>query len=701
MTAGDVDPRYGVVDLANTKQIFLLVSLVQPDGKLVVANGQNISRYNIDGSPDLSFGTNGAVALANFAGVTNKPTAIALQPDGKLLFSTGPDRVQTYLVRANELSTLIRLNADGSSDTQFNDNARISGSKFSLGSNVLSVQADGSIITMTDSLMKYDSNGTLQSTSPIESRSYSKFTAVQKDGKILTADQELSPGNGYDYFLLLKRYNLDGTLDKSFGNNGKVSTPGVNFRVTDIAVTDDNKIVLAGANILNQNDPYSVLLRYNSNGTPDGSFGNNGAVVTNIRDGQFDISVAGFGVQPDGKILISGVDRSFPIDNSVLGTPTFVLSRYNVNGTIDTTFGDAGSSRVDSIGQFFTVQADGDILSIGGNGIDGAILSRYASSGTVPLDRNYSGNQNNNYIAGGRGNDFLRGGAGNDEIWGGVGNDTIDGEDGNDSLRGEAGEDKIYGANGDDSISGGDGRDFLHGGYGNDTLSGDANDDFLIGDLGNDLLIGDSLDTTLNGGNDTIFGGDGLDTLRGLFGNDVLDGENGNDSLDGGLGNDNIYGANGNDTLIGGDGNDYLNGGYDNDSLVGGAGDDILVGDQGADTLTGGLGKDIFELTNGQNGLFDRITDFVVGTDKISLSRSSFSALSTLAGTSLDLKLEFAVVGSAPAAETSNALIVYNTADRSLTYNSNGTAVGLGSGGIIAKLDGTVNLSSNDFQITN
>jgi uncharacterized delta-60 repeat protein len=692
MSAGDVDPRFGSVKLSNVSPFSY--SLIQPDGKLVV----NSTRYNIDGSLDLTFGVNGTADLSSIVGRGfYTVTAVAQQPDGKILISTGYDPALLVSTSAAQAPYLIRLNTDGSIDTAFTQNTRQNNAG---ESSLIVVQPDGTISTVVNGVTRYNSDGTLLSPRSTVPGGTGRFAAVQSDGKIVTADY-VEGSNGSSTLLLI-RYNVNGTLDRTFNGTGIATTPNVaSFRVTNITVSPDNKIVVAGAGpvVTSSNDSKTLLIKYNTNGTVDNSFGTNGIVNTGLRDARFNNFSNGLVVQPDGKILASGGKNTVQTSATVLdGQPISVLQRYNTNGTLDQTFGDNGVSQIDNSGKFLKIQGDGDILSldyISGN------LTRYASSGTVPLDRIYSGDADSNIIVGGRGNDVLRGGAGNDTIFGGVGNDTIDGEDGNDILRGEAGEDKIYGANGDDSILGGDGRDFLHGGYGNDTLSGDANDDFLIGDLGNDLLIGDSLDTTLNGGNDTIFGGDGLDTLQGLAGNDILDGENGNDSLEGGLGNDNIYGANGNDTLIGGDGNDYLNGGYDNDSLVGGAGDDILVGDQGADTLTGGLGKDIFQLTNAQNGLFDRITDFVVGTDKISLSRSSFSALSTLAGTSLDLKLEFAVVGSAPAAETSNALIVYNTADRSLTYNPNGTAVGLGSGGIIAKLDGTVTLSGDDFQITN
>jgi Ca2+-binding RTX toxin-like protein len=212
----------------------------------------------------------------------------------------------------------------------------------------------------------------------------------------------------------------------------------------------------------------------------------------------------------------------------------------------------------------------------------------------------------------------------------------------------------------------------------------------LIGDVGNDLLGGDD-------GNDTLYGGSGFDTLQGNIGDDILDGENGNDSLVGGLGNDALYGANDDDRLDGEEGNDSINGGYGNDWLVGSAGDDTLFGDDGLDTLIGGFGKDLFVAYAPMSALTaqaDKIADFEVGVDKISLSKVAFGALQSLKGAGFSATTDFAVVTGIEAVGQSAAVIVYNTADNSLTYKPFGATA------IFAKLDGVVTLSNSDFQVT-
>jgi Ca2+-binding RTX toxin-like protein len=109
-------------------------------------------------------------------------------------------------------------------------------------------------------------------------------------------------------------------------------------------------------------------------------------------------------------------------------------------------------------------------------------------------------------------------------------------------------------------------------------------------------------------GNDNLSSTDGFDNL--------ISAQAGNDTIRGGNGNDILSGQAGNDTIRGGIGSDGLAGGDGNDRLLGGAGNDRLAGHAGNDTLTGGSGNDRFIFDRPTDGV-DRITDFVVGEDKI------------------------------------------------------------------------------------
>lgn len=152
-------------------------------------------------------------------------------------------------------------------------------------------------------------------------------------------------------------------------------------------------------------------------------------------------------------------------------------------------------------------------------------------------------------------------------------------------------------------------------------LSGSAT---LISGLSNARLLGVAdLD---------LIGTSGDDILVGNKGSNVLRGEAGNDWLKGGTGIDMLYGGEGDDILEGGDGRDLhwedpnaldmvsgnadvLEGGGGNDTLIGLSGTDVLDGGSGDDILTGGGGRDTFVFNGGD----DRITDFALGVDTLTL----------------------------------------------------------------------------------
>ncbi|OBQ28265.1 MAG: hemolysin, partial [Anabaena sp. CRKS33] len=88
----------------------------------------------------------------------------------------------------------------------------------------------------------------------------------------------------------------------------------------------------------------------------------------------------------------------------------------------------------------------------------------------------------------------------------------------------------------------------------------------------------------------------------------------------------------------------------------------------------------------------DTIQDFTPGNDQISLSKSVFASLTSVAN-------EFAVVEDDDLAGTSNGLIVYSSSSGSLFYNENGAAGGFGAGGEFAILATVPNLTASNFSL--
>ena len=117
--------------------------------------------------------------------------------------------------------------------------------------------------------------------------------------------------------------------------------------------------------------------------------------------------------------------------------------------------------------------------------------------------------------------------------------------------------------------------------------------------------------------------------------------------------------------------------------------------------LTGGAGADRFVYATNQafntNDLgVDTITSFSVGSDKIVLSKTTFTALESSVGGSL-IASDFESVDSFGDIQFNSNEIVYHRG--LLIYNQNGTAGGLGTGGVIADFVGDPNLSAADFLV--
>jgi Ca2+-binding RTX toxin-like protein len=237
--------------------------------------------------------------------------------------------------------------------------------------------------------------------------------------------------------------------------------------------------------------------------------------------------------------------------------------------------------------------------------VDGSLV-RITGSGTV------TGTASNEYIrtwASSVTNDMISAAGGNDVVDSGQGRDTVYGGEGNDLIAGGIDRDSLFGDNGNDQVWGGGQNDMVYGGGGNDNLRGGTS-------------------------NDSVYGGTGDDTLNGDNGIDRLFGDDGRDNMTAGSGNDLAYGGAGNDTIWANDGNDLVWGDAGNDNLTGGTGADTLRGGANRDQVTGSSGNDVFVFQSGdmiswnnlttaerENALsYDRITDFVIGQDKINFS---------------------------------------------------------------------------------
>lgn len=228
--------------------------------------------------------------------------------------------------------------------------------------------------------------------------------AIQSDGKIVAAGSSFSSAKTVEDFIVA-RYNANGSLDKRFGSNGKITTDF--FRNVDvinaIAIQPDGKIVVGGvAQLAGSGGTPRVfaLARYTSDGRPDPGFGSGGSLTTNFG-GTF-ASVSAIMVQPDGKIVVAGTADFNPrVPGSGLD---FALARYLPNGGLDASFGDAGKVVFDFFGSFdqantAAIQPDGKIIVAGSASYDsfnrdiGFALTRINPDGSTDFGFGSGGKQ--------------------------------------------------------------------------------------------------------------------------------------------------------------------------------------------------------------------------------------------------------------------------------------------------------------------
>jgi uncharacterized delta-60 repeat protein len=229
--------------------------------------------------------------------------------------------------------------------------------------------------------------------------------AIQADGKLVVVGQTYQNNDYSTEDFVVTRYNTNGTLDTTFGRRGKVTTdfPGLAAVASSVVIQPDGKIVVAGGafplfTFLGNFE----LVRYNSNGSLDTSFGNGGIVTTIFPEGSYAFDVA---LQPDGKIIAAGtvfVDFN-PGD---ISDTDFALARYNSDGSLDTTFGNGGTVMTDFFGfedDVFSVliQPDGKIVAVGSANNPATYYDfaavRYLSNGTVDTSFGVAGKVNTDF----------------------------------------------------------------------------------------------------------------------------------------------------------------------------------------------------------------------------------------------------------------------------------------------------------------
>ena len=213
--------------------------------------------------------------------------------------------------------------------------------------------------------------------------------AIQADGKVLTAGLNK-----------LIRLNANGSLDTLFGASGIVTTAmDQSYGTRALALQADGKILVSGVS-----GSQIAVARYHLNGSADVTFGING--LATAAAGIAGSTAYAIAIQTDGKIVLAGEARNYlqyPCDGrgSCDYDDDLVVVRFNIDGTLDTRFGNSGvvttpigtSTQGDIGARGVAIQADGKIVVAGyveyvtGRDI---LLARYHSTNGA-LDSTFGG----------------------------------------------------------------------------------------------------------------------------------------------------------------------------------------------------------------------------------------------------------------------------------------------------------------------
>ncbi len=260
------------------------------------------------------------------------------------------------------------------------------------------IQSDGKIILIGGSssnfvMARYKNDGSLDETfgdAGLVTTDVAGGADAAYAGALVAEDKIIVVGSarvGSSDDFAIVRYLANGTVDTTFGTQGKTTTDflGTRDRAFAVAIQPDNSIVVAGDTIVAGNSDFAIA-RFDANGVIDNSFGGdgNGKRITSIERVDIAKNVV---IESGGTILVTGTTTlgSSPL----LGTTG--LARYSSAGLLDSSLGTSGTLSIPNmqLGEGLALQPDGKILVAGYVAVAGDIvfgLMRLGTNGFPDLD---------------------------------------------------------------------------------------------------------------------------------------------------------------------------------------------------------------------------------------------------------------------------------------------------------------------------
>lgn len=378
--SGSIDKKRIITFQVTGKDIPVSLT-IQSDGKIVIAGSSvntavtesflALTRLNTDFTIDTTFDGDG-LKLINASEQTGLVFTLAkgLTQDSNGDFFALSDVQSTFVAGTNGVDYAIAKikNANGALDIAFQNNG-IKNYSFDLGANnqdfsraILGIANSAALVAgglevgtndFDVFVSKISSDGTPDSTFGVNGRARAIFNlgginefanaiAVQADGKIVVAGYA---DNATDSDFIIVRFNADGSLDTSFDSDGKLvysfNLGGTNNDIaTGLAIQTDGKILVSGYADIAANNKDVAIIRLNSDGTLDPTFGGAGRKVFAL-----DLGTVGSAINDMAKAIVIDANSKIVIAGTTsIGTNSsdFFVLRLNNDGGLDPTFSGDG-----------------------------------------------------------------------------------------------------------------------------------------------------------------------------------------------------------------------------------------------------------------------------------------------------------------------------------------------------------------------
>jgi uncharacterized delta-60 repeat protein len=286
------------------------------------------------GQIDTTFGHLGNGTVFSQGDFSQSVAKVLHQPDGKIVTISN-----SFATTSIGSMAVTRFLPSGALDTSFGVDGTFSKSLFGAATSGV-LQPDGKIVVVgyDDStgrffILRLRANGTVDptfgSTGP---QWFGSTTIAQALGVALGPGGTIVVVGRSGQNLALARFTSLGIIDNSFSGDGLlIHDFGGESEAEAVAVLPDSRIIVAGAEVPLNSNPRNLVARFTATGNLDATFGTGGRALTTSSPLEFVDSMVLEGTKP----VVAGI-----VDISTAG-----LSRYNANGTIDTTFGTAGTTR--------------------------------------------------------------------------------------------------------------------------------------------------------------------------------------------------------------------------------------------------------------------------------------------------------------------------------------------------------------------